>query len=399
MPMPATPASSTATNAQGMPVCAALGHLPPDIQCAADYERHAIHHMAAPAWHHIQGGADQHLTLAHNRTAFDQLRLLPQPMASRATPHAHTRCQLLGHTLASPLLLAPVAYQQLAHPDGELATVRAAMALQTGMVVSTLSSYTLEDIAAAGRAAATEMGHTAMSAPRWFQLYLQPHRAHSLQLLRRAEAAGYTAIVWTVDASIKRSSFALPTGVHAANLRDMPTATHTSALTGPLLFGTPLMAQLPTWDDLQWLRAHTRLPLIVKGVLSPRMAQQAVDAGADALIVSNHGGRVLDGVVSPLEVLPAIAHAVQGRVPLLLDSGVRYGTDILKALALGASAVLLGRPQLYALATAGLLGVAHWLHLLRAELELAMAHTGCTTLADITPHVLWPQLGSAGSPT
>lgn len=373
-------------NALGEAVRAAHTQIPADIRCAADYERHAIHHIEAQAWQHIQSGADQNLTLAHNRAALDALRLVPQPVADLR--HAHTRIELLGQTLASPLLLAPVAYQQLVHPEGELATVRAAMALQTGMVVSTLSSFTLEEIAQAGQAAATEMGH---STPRWFQLYMQPAREHSLQLIRRAEAAGYTAIVWTVDASIKRSGFALPHGVEAANLRGMPSTQHTPPLLGPILFGTPLMQQIPTWDDLRWLRAQTQLPIIVKGILSPAQAQQAVDLGADALIVSNHGGRVLDGVVSPIEVLPAIAQAVQGQVPLLLDSGVRHGTDVVKALALGASAALIGRPQLYALATAGLVGVAHLLHLLRAELELTMAQLGCATVADITPAVLWQQ--------
>lgn len=373
-------------NALGEAVRAAHTQIPADIRCAADYERHAIHHIEAQAWQHIQSGADQNLTLAHNRAALDALRLVPQPVADLR--HAHTSIELLGQTLASPLLLAPVAYQRLVHPEGELATVRAAMALQTGMVVSTLSSFTLEEIAQAGQAAATEMGH---STPRWFQLYMQPAREHSLQLIRRAEAAGYTAIVWTVDASIKRSGFALPHGVEAANLRGMPSTQHTPPLLGPILFGTPLMQQTPTWDDLRWLRAQTQLPIIVKGILSPAQAQQAVDLGADALIVSNHGGRVLDGVVSPIEVLPAIAQAVQGQVPLLLDSGVRHGTDVVKALALGASAALIGRPQLYALATAGLVGVAHLLHLLRAELELTMAQLGCATVADITPAVLWQQ--------
>lgn len=373
-------------NALGEAVRAAHTQIPADIRCAADYERHAIHHIEAQAWQHIQSGADQNLTLSHNRAALDALRLVPQPVADLR--HAHTRIELLGQTLASPLLLAPVAYQRLVHPEGELATVRAAMALQTGMVVSTLSSFTLEEIAQAGQAAATEMGH---STPRWFQLYMQPAREHSLQLIRRAEAAGYTAIVWTVDASIKRSGFALPHGVEAANLRGMPSTQHTPPLLGPILFGTPLMQQIPTWDDLRWLRAQTQLPIIVKGILSPAQAQQAVDLGADALIVSNHGGRVLDGVVSPIEVLPAIAQAVQGQVPLLLDSGVRHGTDVVKALALGASAALIGRPQLYALATAGLVGVAHLLHLLRAELELTMVQLGCATVADITPAVLWQQ--------
>lgn len=373
-------------NALGEAVRAAHTQIPADIRCAADYERHAIHHIEAQAWQHIQSGADQNLTLSHNRAALDALRLVPQPVADLR--HAHTRIELLRQTLASPLLLAPVAYQRLVHPEGELATVRAAMALQTGMVVSTLSSFTLEEIAQAGQAAATEMGH---STPRWFQLYMQPAREHSLQLIRRAEAAGYTAIVWTVDASIKRSGFALPHGVEAANLRGMPSTQHTPPLLGPILFGTPLMQQTPTWNDLRWLRAQTQLPIIVKGILSPAQAQQAVDLGADALIVSNHGGRVLDGVVSPIEVLPAIAQAVQGQVPLLLDSGVRHGTDVVKALALGASAALIGRPQLYALATAGLVGVAHLLHLLRAELELTMAQLGCATVADITPAVLWQQ--------
>lgn len=376
----------TMRNALGEAVRAAHTQIPADIRCAVDYERHAIHHIEAQAWQHIQSGADQNLTLAHNRAALDALRLVPQPVADLR--HAHTRIELLRQTLASPLLLAPVAYQRLVHPEGELATVRAAMALQTGMVVSTLSSFTLEEIAQAGQAAATEMGH---STPRWFQLYMQPAREHSLLLIRRAEAAGYTAIVWTVDASIKRSGFALPHGVEAANLRGMPSTQHTPPLLGPILFGTPLIPQIPTWDDLRWLRAQTQLPIIVKGILSPAQAQQAVDLGADALIVSNHGGRVLDGVVSPIEVLPAIAQAVQGQVPLLLDSGVRHGTDVVKALALGASAALIGRPQLYALATAGLVGVAHLLHLLRAELELTMAQLGCATVADITPAVLWQQ--------
>ena len=372
-------------NALGEPLRPAYAQVPTDIACAADYERHAIHHIEAHAWRHIQGGADQNLTLAHNRAAFDGMRLLPQPIANMR--QAHTRSTLLGQALTCPIMLAPVAYQRLVHPEGELATVRAAVALQSGMVVSTLSSFSLEEIAHAGQAAEAEMGY---GAPRWFQLYMQPQRAHSLQLIRRAEAAGYTAIVWTVDASIKRSGFPLPYGVEAANLRDMPSTQHTSPLQGPMIFGSPLMQQAPTWDDLHWLREQTQLPVVVKGVLSPAQGLQAVAMGADALIVSNHGGRVLDGVVSPLEVLPAIAKAVGPQVPILLDSGVRYGTDVVKALALGACAVLVGRPQLHALATAGLLGVAHMLHLLRAELELAMAHLGCSNLAEISTELLWP---------
>lgn len=375
--------SAPLLNALGQPVRPPATQPPAELDSLAAYEAQAIHHIEAQAWHHIQGGCDQGLTLAHNRAAFDALRLCPRPLAD--LQGAHTRCRLLGQTLQHPIMLAPVAHQGLAHPEGELATVRAAVAMQAGWVASTLSSHTLEALAQEAQKTAQELKR---SAPLWFQLYSQADRAHSLQLLRRAEAAGYQAIVWTVDASIKRAGFALPAGVLAANLQGFPSRQQASTMDGPIIFGTPLAQQAPTWDELRWLRAQTRLPLIVKGVLHPEQACQAVALGADALIVSNHGGRVLDGVVSPLEVLPHIARAVS--VPLLLDSGVRWGTDVAKALALGASAVLVGRPQLHALACAGWLGVAHMLHLLRAELELCMAQLGCATLAALGPEVLWP---------
>lgn len=368
-------------NILGQPVEPALP-TPAPLTSLPDYEQQARQHIEASAWQHIQGGADQQHTLAHNRAAFDALRLLPQPLADLSA--AHTRQTLLGQPLEHPILLAPVAYQTLAHPEGELASVRAATALQAGMVASTLSSHTLEAIAHEAQHARSALQRRG---PLWFQLYSQAERQHTLELVQRAENAGYEAIVWTVDASIKRSGFALPAGVQAANLRHIAPRPQASSIDGPPLFGTPLVQQAPSWDELRWLRAHTRLPLIVKGVLHPAQARQLVDAGVDALIISNHGGRVLDGVVSPLEVLPAIAQAVH--VPLLLDSGVRWGTDVVKALALGASAVLVGRPQLHALACAGWLGVAHMLHLLRSELELAMAQLGCATLADIGPGILW----------
>ena len=373
---------SAALNILGQPVQPAASQIPAHIASLPDYEQQARHHIEASAWQHIQGGADQQLTLAHNRAAFDALRLVPRPLADLSG--AHTRQMLLGQPLEHPILLAPVAYQTLAHPEGELASVRAATALQAGMLVSTLSSHTLEAIAQEAQHARSALQRRG---PLWFQLYSQAERSHTLELVQRAESAGYEAIVWTVDASIKRSGFALPPGVAAANLRHVPSRQQAGSIDGPPLFGTPLVQQAPTWDELRWLRAHTRLPFILKGVLHPQQARQAVDCGVDALIVSNHGGRVLDGVVSPIEALPAIAAAVQ--VPLLLDSGVRWGTDVVKALALGASAVLVGRPQLHALACAGWLGVAHMLHLLRGELELAMAQLGCATVDEIGPDVLW----------
>ena len=301
--------NSTSLNTLGMPVQPPLQSIPPSITSLADYAHLAREHMEAGAWAHIESGSDQGLTLAHNRAAFDQLRLCPQALADLS--NAHTRQNLLNEQLQWPVLLAPVAYQQLAHPEGELATASAAMAMRTGMVVSTLSSYSLEDIAETAQAASKELGR---SGPLWFQLYQQATREYTLQLVRRAEAAGYTALMWTVDAHIKRSSYPLPPGVEAVNLRGMPQQRHSADLMSEqILFGTDLARHAPSWDDLAWLRAQTRLPLIVKGVLSPQVAAKAVELGADALVISNHGGRVLDGAVSPLEVLPAVRAALPHR--------------------------------------------------------------------------------------
>ena len=372
--------NSIPLNTLGMPVQPPLQSIPASINNLADYARLAREHMEAHAWAHIESGADQGLTLAHNRQAFDRIRLCPEPLANLSG--AHTRQSLLGKSLEWPVLLAPVAYQRLAHPEGELATTRAAMAMRTGMVASTLSSYSLEEISQVAQASHQELGR---SGPLWFQLYQQPSREHTLQLIRRAEAAGYQALVWTVDAHIKRSSYPLPPGVEAMNLRGMPQQLQSGDLMSEhILFGTALAQTTPSWDDLVWLREQTRLPLVVKGVLSAQAAAKAVGLGADAVIVSNHGGRVLDGAISPLEVLPAIRAALPASTPVLMDSGVRLGTDVFKAIALGASAVMIGRPQMHALATAGMLGVAHMLYLLRAELELVMAQTGCARLEEIT---------------
>ena len=368
-------------------------HIPPGIHNAIDYELLAPQAMDASHHAYVAGGCGWDTTVAANRAAYGHWAPLPRLL--RDVRQGHTQLTLGGLALPHPFLLAPVAYQRLAHPEGELAAVRAAMAMRTGMVVSTLSSHSLEDIAQAAQSAAQELGR---SGPLWFQLYQQASREHTLQLVRRAEAAGYTALMWTVDAHIKRSSYPLPPGVEAVNLRGMPQQRHSADLMSEqILFGTELTRHAPSWDDLVWLRAQTRLPLIVKGVLSPQVAARAAELGADAVVVSNHGGRVLDGAVSPLEVLPAIRAALPGSIPLLMDSGVRLGTDVLKAVAMGANAVMVGRPQMHALAVAGMLGVAHMLHLLRAELELAMAQTGCATLADIGPQLLVSQAFSVGS--
>jgi 4-hydroxymandelate oxidase len=251
------------------------------------------------------------------------------------------------------------------------------------MVLSTQASVTLEEAAQSGASC------------RWFQLYLQPERAATLSLVRRAEAAGYEVLVVTVDAPINgvrnrehRAHFALPPGVAAENLKDI--ATPDSALLAPGASGVfdRLMAAAPTWDDVAWLESVTKLPVVLKGILSADDAERAVEAGAAGLIVSNHGGRTLDTFPATIDVLPAITDAVAGRVPLLLDGGIRRGTDVFKALALGASAVLVGRPIVFGLAVNGAYGVAHVLRVLRDEFEIAMALSGCRTLADIGPHLI-----------
>ncbi len=227
---------------------------------------------------------------------------------------------------------------------------------------------------------------------------MQPDRGITRELVARAQAAGYRAIVITVDAPVhgprnreQRSGFVLPAGLGSANLRDKPAqaAAQTMRVGQGSLFDGPLLAQAPTWADIEALRAATPLPLLLKGITSVADARRAADAGVGGIVVSNHGGRTLDTLPATIDALPPIADAVGDRLTLLLDGGIRRGTDVLKALALGARAVLVGRPIVQALAAAGALGVAHVLHLLRSELEIAMTLTGCRTLADIDASVLW----------
>lgn len=359
-----------------------LQQIPPGIASVSDYRAVAQTRMSEHAWAYIDGGVADELTLQANVAAFQRLRLRSRVL--RDLSGGHTRKQLFGMTHDFPILLAPVAYQKLAHPAGELATVMAASALQAGMIVSTQASTSLEEIAAAA------------SNPLWFQLYIQPDRAFTEALVRRAEAAGYRALVLTVDAPVngvrnreQRAGFVLPDDVQAVNLQGMRTPVIKPATdNGALLLGGSLLAAAPTWADIRWLRTITTLPLLLKGVTEVDDANEALAQGVDGLIVSNHGGRTLDGMAASLECIEPIADVLQGRMPLLFDGGIRRGSDILKALALGADAVLIGRPYIYALAAAGAAGVAHVIQILRAELEVAMALTGCRDLAAIDKRVL-----------
>lgn len=354
----------------GGAACERLDDLATAVRCACDYEALAQACLEPAVWQYLSEGSGIGLSMAANRRAFDERSLLPRPLAD--VRQGHTRVELLGQTLEHPILLAPIAYQRLFHEDGEIASAMAAAAQGSCLVVSTLASQPLEGIAAAARATGGQP---------WFQLYWQGDRATTLGLLRRAEAAGYAAIMLTVDAPVKAASLVLPPEVAAVNLA----APLTPAPTGPDESGVfqGWMARAPNWEDLAWLRQATSLPLLVKGLLHPQDVDRALEMGCDALVVSNHGGRILDGTPASLEMLPGLVERVAGRVPILLDSGIRNGRDVFHALALGADAVLLGRPYVWGLIRAGALGVAHVMRLLRDELEAAMALCGCANLQAI----------------
>ncbi len=360
--------------------------VPHSTASLADHEHWARQTLDANAWAYFSGGAADEITLRANRSAWDDLTL--QPRVLQALAGGHTQIQLLGRTLAHPILLAPIAFQKMAHPDGELASAVAAAALGAGMVLSTQSSTPLEAVAAA------MLGDSGRGAL-WFQLYLQHDRGFTRQLVQRAEAAGYEALVLTVDAPTsgtrdreRRAGFRLPPGISAVNLAGLAPPPRAELRPGQSALFDDLLRHAPTWDDVAWLQSITRLPVLLKGVLHPSDARQAAALGVAGLIVSNHGGRTLDTAPASAHALPRIADAVQGTLALLVDGGIGRGTDVLKAMALGASAVLLGRPAIYGLAHAGAAGVAHVLRLLRDELEIAMALTGCRTLAQATPALL-----------
>lgn len=360
-----------------------LSAIPPQIACVTDYEAYARERVNAASWAYLNSAAADQITQRDNRQAWDAIRLLSRNMNSMKG--GHTELTLFGTTYKHPVFIAPVAYHRLAHRDGELATALAAQAMQAGMVLSTLSSVSLEDV----RASTTT--------PLWFQLYIQTDKAQTQALVTRAEKAGYRALVVTIDAPVtgmrnaeQRAGFSLPPNVIAANLVGMqiPPA-HIAVPGNSPIFGSGLVNAIPTWDDIAWLVSVTRLPVLVKGVLNPKDAQDALRAGVAGIIVSNHGGRVLDTVPATINVLPGVVDTVDGRVPILLDGGIRRGTDIVKALALGASAVLVGLPVIHGLAAAGAAGVAHVLHLLRTELEMAMVLCGCKKLDEISKDVIW----------
>ena len=360
--------------------------LPDGLANLADFEAPAKARVDAAAWAYLNGGAADEITLRANRAAWDAIRL--QPRVLRDLAGGHTRVTLLGRELLHPILLAPIDYQRLFHADGEVAIGHAAAAQGAGILLSAQASVTMEEVAA-------PMLTDPTAGPLWFQLYWRDDHDFMRALLRRVEAAGYQALVLTVDAPVhgardreRRIAFKLPDDIRAVNLGGLKKPLNLQPGQSALFDG--LMPRAATWREVDWLRAQSRLPLLLKGVTHVDDAREALARGVTGFVVSNHGGRALDTLPPTAELLPPLRAALGPDVPLLVDGGIRRGTDVLKAIALGANAVLLGRPYVHALAASGALGVAHALRLLRDELEIAMALSGCKTLADAGPALLWP---------
>jgi isopentenyl diphosphate isomerase/L-lactate dehydrogenase-like FMN-dependent dehydrogenase len=345
-----------------------------------DLEPLAKEKLPAPIFDFIAGGAEDEVTLRANRAAFEAITFRPRFMVD--VSKIDTSTTVLGQALASPVMLAPVALQKLVHPEGEMASARAAKSAGTVQILSTMSSVSIEDVAAAA------------DGPKWFQLYRYGDRGVSERLVKRAEAAGFSAVCLTVDVprlgrrerdyrhAVQFPSDVMPINfMHEFDMSSMPEDSRGGALSALV---ASLMDQTVSWDTLGWLKSITALPVIVKGILTPEDAVLAADQGAAAIVVSNHGGRQLDSSPATAAVLAEIVDAVGDRVDVIVDSGVRRGTDVLKALALGAKAVLIGRPYIWGLAVDGEAGVAQVLSLLRIELEWAMALCGVTSVNDVT---------------
>src|SRR5829696_1120728 len=335
-------------------------------------------------WNYVAGGSGDEMTLRANCAAFACWRLLPRVL--RGIGEVSTATSVLGQDIALPVLIAPSGRHRLCHDEGERATARAAKAAGTIYTMSTAATLPIEEVA-------PEAG------PWWFQLFIYRDREHSRELVRRAAAAGASALVLTVDAPVRgrreaeeRTHFTMPADVPTALLGTPDTALRSVAGQGSAVAKEVDAVFDPTigWNDLDWLASLAPLPILIKGILHPDDAVRAIDCGAKAILVSNHGGRQLDSAVAALNALPAVVEAVGGRVEVLVDGGVRRGTDVLKALALGARAVLIGRPIHWGLAIDGEAGVRHVLELLRAELALDLMLCGVASPAQVDRSLLVP---------
>ncbi|XP_008800459.1 peroxisomal (S)-2-hydroxy-acid oxidase GLO4-like [Phoenix dactylifera] len=329
---------------------------------------------------YISGGAEDQFTLKENIEAFQRIMLRPRVLVDVSKIDMSTT--LLGYDMSSPIMVAPTGAQKLAHPEGELATAKAAAACNTIMVLSFSSSYTIEEVA------------STCNAIRFFQLYIFKRRDISAKLVQRAESNGFRAIVLTVDTP--------RLGRREADIKNKMIAPKISNLEGLLsldvdaeggsnleAFASETLDPSLSWKDIGWIKSITNLPILVKGILTAEDATKAVEAGVSGIVVSNHGARQLDYAPATISVLEEVVKAVSGAVPVLFDGGVRRGTDVFKALALGAKAVMIGRPVVYGLAAKGEYGVRRVIEMLQNELELTMALAGCPSIKDITRNHIW----------
>jgi 4-hydroxymandelate oxidase len=349
-----------------------------------EYEAAARAVLPPMAWHYVAGGSGDEVTLRGNRAAFDRWRLLPRVL--RGLREVSTATSVLGQDITLPVLIAPSGRHRLCHDEGERATARAARAAGTIYTMSTAATFAIEEVA-------PDAGSW------WFQLYVYRDRGLTRDVVARAVAAGASALVVTVDVpqrgrreAEERARFTMPPGVATALLA-APEGTRVSAGTRGTVVAAEINAVFDPalcWDDLDWLASLSPMPILLKGILHPADAALAVEYGARAILVSNHGGRQLDSAVAALEALPAVVEAVAGRVEVLVDGGVRRGTDVLKALALGARAVLIGRPIHWGLVLGGEAGVRHVLDLLRAELALDLMLCGLASPAEVDRSLLVP---------
>lgn len=363
---------------------APLSQIPADVVAVDDYITLAKERMTPQAWAYFSGGVTDERLLLDNRRAWQQYTVIPRILND--FQGATTRFSLFGKERHFPIFCAPIAYQRMAHPDGELASALAAAAMETPYIISMQSSTPL--------ALLCEQA----PGPKWLQWYWQADEVASQYLLHKAHLLGIEAIVLTVDAPVnglrnreQRAAFTLPTGVEAVLLKDFNIPPIPQAAPGESpLFGSGFLAKAPTWETVSRFIENCPLPVMIKGVLNPLDAQKVIEIGAAGIIVSNHGGRVLDILPPTADVLKSICDVVAGRLPVLVDGGIRRGSDVFIALALGATAVMIGRPYLYAMAAAGAPGVAHVLHILRTELEVTMALSGCNSLEAIKSVELIP---------
>jgi 4-hydroxymandelate oxidase len=345
------------------------------------FEPMARSRLSQMAYDYVRSGGGDEISMRANRKGFERLQLSPRVLVD--VSEIDTRVNLFGSEMESPILLAPVAYHRLYHRDGEVATARGANASGAGLVISTFTTTEIDEIA------------RNTQRPIWFQLYVQRDRGFTKEMVERAVASGCKAVCLTADTPVLGNrygqlAFGLPKELECVHLRGLSLK---SPITGHKTQRSSIYDSLfdPSfnWSDLEWLKSIAGVPVILKGVLSAEDGRRAVERGADGVIVSNHGGRNLDTVPATIDALPRVVEAVAGSIPVMLDSGIRRGTDVLAALALGAKAVFIGRPYVYGLAAGGAQGVERVINILRDELERAMALTGRRSIAEIDASVLW----------